>query len=94
MPLTKELTTAVAQLLASAQAAFTISDETADIKQSADALRATLAEWSALDNRVESTVRGMLGLVQSRCKHVDAQRGHNERDGSWMNTCSTCGASE
>ena len=90
----KELNEAVGKLLASAQMAFTPSDELADIKQSTDTLRALLREWQAHDKRVESTVIGLLRLVQSRCKHVGAQRGRNERDGSWMNACPTCGASE
>jgi len=36
----------------------------------------------------------MLGLVRQGCKHVNAKRGYNERDGSWMNPCPHCGASE
>jgi hypothetical protein len=90
----KELNEAVAKLLTSAQMAFTSSDEPADIKQSTETLRALLREWQAHDKRLESTVYGLLRLVQSRCKHVGAQRGSNERDGAWMNTCPTCGASE
>jgi len=92
--MSKELDTAVAQMLTTAQTTFTTSYEPADIKQSTDALREMLREWREHDKRVESTVVGLLRLVQSRCKHVGAQRGHNERDGSWMNTCPTCGASE
>jgi hypothetical protein len=91
---TKELDDAVSQLLTSAQLTFTISDAAADIKQSTDALRALLHEWRTHDSRVESTVVGLLRLMQSRCKHVGARRGHNERDGSWMAACPTCGASE
>jgi hypothetical protein len=90
----KELKDAVEQLLASAQAAFTTSDELAHIKQSTSALRELLREWQTHDKRVESTVVGLLRLVQARCTHVGAQRGRNERDGSWMNACPTCGASE
>lgn len=92
--MTKELAAAVSQLLNNAQTAFTTSDEPADIKQSADALRALLREWQAHDKRVESTVIGLLRLMQSRCKHVGAKRGYNERDGSWMSPCPTCGDSE
>jgi hypothetical protein len=36
----------------------------------------------------------MLVLVRSGCRHEKAQRGYNERDGSWMNPCPHCGASE
>lgn len=93
-PANKELNEAVGKLLAAAQMTFTTSDDLADIKQSTNALRALLREWQAHDKRVESTVIGLLRLVQSRCKHVGAQRGSNERDGSWMNACPTCGASE
>jgi hypothetical protein len=91
---TRELDTAVVQLLDAAQTAFTTSDNPADIKQSTDVLRALFREWQAHDKRVESTMVGLLKLVQSRCKHVGAERGYNERDGSWMNPCPTCGASE
>lgn len=91
--MSKELDIAVAQLLAAAQTAFTTSDEIAAIKQSTDALRALLHEWRAHDKRVESTVVGLLRLVQSRCKHVGAQTGYNQRDGSWMAPCPTCGES-
>lgn len=92
--MSKELDAAVAQLLATAQMAFTASDEPADIKRSTDALRELFREWQAHDKRVDSTVIGLLRLVQSRCKHVGAKRGYNERDGSWMAPCPTCGASE
>jgi hypothetical protein len=92
--MSKELKDAVEQLLASAQAAFTTSDDLADIKQSTDALTALAREWQQHSERVRSTVTGLLKLVQSRCKHVGAQRGYNDRDGSWMNSCPTCGASE
>ena len=92
--MSKELKDAVEQLLASAQAAFTTSDEPADIKQSTDALSALAREWQRHSERVRSTVTGLLNLVQSRCKHVGAQRGYNDRDGSWMNSCPTCGASK
>lgn len=90
----KELDTVVAQLLATAQTTFTTSDDLADIKKSTDALRALYQEWQAHEKRVHSTVIGLLRLVQSRCKHVGAQRGYNERDGSWMAPCQTCGHSE
>lgn len=91
--MTKELDAAVSQLLASAQMAFTTSDALPDIKQSTDALREMLREWREHDKRVESTVVGLLRLVQSRCKHVGAQTGRNDRDGSWMAPCPTCGDS-
>jgi len=88
------LAAALGQALTSAQTAFTISNESADIKQSTDALRALLHEWQTHHDRVETLVRGLLEIVQARCKHDGAKRGHNERDGSWMNPCPTCGASE
>lgn len=92
--MSKELDTAVTQLLASAQTAFTISDDPADITRSTKELQEMLREWRAHDKRVDATVIGLLRLVQSRCQHVGAQRGYNERDGSWMAPCPTCGASE
>ena len=92
--MSKDLDAAVAQLLTSAQMAFTTSDEPADIKQSTDALRALMQSWRKQDQRVESTVIGLIRLVQARCKHVGAKRGYNERDGSWMAPCPTCGHSE
>lgn len=91
--MTKDLDNVVNQLLASAQAAFTTSDELADIKRSTDALRELLLAWQTNDKRVSSTVIGLLRIVQSRCKHVGAERGYNERDGSWMAPCPTCGDS-
>ena len=36
----------------------------------------------------------MLRLAREGCEHKDAKRGHNERDGDWMNPCPHCGASE
>jgi hypothetical protein len=92
--MSKELDTAVAQLLTSAQMAFTTSDDLTEIKQSTEALRDLIRQWREQDKRVESTVIGLLRLVQSRCKHIGATRGHNERDGSWMSPCPTCGHSE
>ena len=89
----QELDCAVSQLLTSAQMAFTTSDALPDIKQSTDALREMFRRWREHDKRVESTVVGLIRLVQSRCKHVGARTGHNERDGSWMAPCPTCGDS-
>ena len=91
--MTKELDAAVSQLLASAQMAFTTSDALPDIKQSTDALSELFRQWREHNKRVESTVLGLLQLVRSRCKHVGAQTGYNERDGSWMAPCPTCGDS-
>lgn len=36
--------------------------------------------------------RTMLKLARAGCKHVGAEHGHNDRDGSWMNACPHCGA--
>lgn len=91
--MSKELDEAVSQLLAAAQDAFTISDTPVDLKQSAETLSALLHEWSAHSKRIQSTVGGLLQLVQSRCKHEGAATGYNSRDGSWMAPCPTCGAS-
>lgn len=32
-------------------------------------------------------------IKSSNCKHKGAQTGYNERDGSWMAPCPTCGDS-
>ena len=91
--MSNELDAAINQLLAEAQAAFTSSNDLADIKRSTDTLRAALHAWKAQDERVKATLRGLLNLVCARCKHDGAARGHNERDGSWMAPCPTCGDS-
>ena len=89
--MSKELDAVVAQLLTTAQMTFTTSDALPDIKQSTEALRELLREWREHDKRVEATVVGLLRLICSRCKHVGAVTGYNERDGSWMAPCPTCG---
>lgn len=38
--------------------------------------------------------RTMLAMIRKGCDHRNAKRGYNERDGSWMNPCPHCGASE
>lgn len=38
--------------------------------------------------------REMLRLVRKGCKHEGAERGFNDRDGSWMNACPHCRATE
>lgn len=38
--------------------------------------------------------RTMLQMIRRGCKHEKAQRGYNERDGSWMAECPHCGQSE
>ncbi len=91
--MSKALDAAVALLLAEAQTAFTSSADPADIQQSAEALRKLISAWRVQDQRVEATVIGLLRLVQARCPHAGAQHGRNERDGSWMTPCPTCGAS-
>ena len=88
------LNIAVTAMLAEAQTVFTVSDDQEDIKRSADALRLLLRQWQTHDKRVETTIVGLLRLVQGKCDHAGAKRGYNERDGSWMNSCPTCGHSE
>lgn len=36
----------------------------------------------------------MLAMVRRGCDHKGAERGYNERDGSWMNACPHCGKTE
>lgn len=38
--------------------------------------------------------RELLALVRRGCGHEKAERGYNERDGSWMNACPHCGETE
>lgn len=87
------LRNSVEALLRQAQAALTFSKDPGDIKRACDALSEILRTWHVLDNHVSSSVRGLLQLVRQNCGHPNASRGYNERDGSWMNPCPTCGAS-
>ena len=80
-------------LLQLAQNALTFSKEPGDIKRACDDLRDLLRGWTTLDKHVDSTVRGLLQLVQKNCAHQGAQHGYNERDGNWMSPCPTCGES-
>lgn len=84
----------VLELLAEAQMAFTASRSPEEMRRSTSSLREILEVWRMYNEQVGTAVYGLLTLVQRNCKHPNAQRGHNERDGSWMNTCPTCGASE
>jgi len=85
---------AVNELLKRAQAALTFSTESADIKRACDDLRELLRAWDLLDDSVRSSVGGVLQIVRNNCKHPDAKRGYNERDGDWMSPCPVCGESE
>ena len=90
----RPLRAAVDALLQRAQAALTLSKEPADIKRACDDLRELLRVWNALDSHVTSSMSGLLQLVRKNCKHPDAARGYNERDGSWMSPCPICGESQ
>lgn len=58
----------------------------AEVKKLTDYIRAA--------NAGIEVARTMLAMVRKGCKHENAQRGYNERDGSWMNPCPHCGMTE
>lgn len=90
----RPLRDAMNALLQRAQAALTFSNQPDDIKRASDTLRAMLLMWRELDGHFSASVGGLLDMVQRNCKHPNAQRGFNERDGNWMSPCPTCGMSE
>lgn len=90
----KLLKDAVKEIIGEATAAFTIETDKRAIKESADKLSNLLREWNAMDGQVKKSIYSLLSVVRSNCKHEGAQRGYNERDGSWMNPCPTCEHSE
>ncbi len=83
----------VKALLGEAVTSFTASAEPADIKVSAKQLAEILHRWNAADKQIRQTIGTMLKTVRQNCKHVGAVRGYNDRDGSWMAPCPTCGES-
>lgn len=50
-----------------------------------------LTDYIKAANAGIEVARTMLHMVRKGCKHENAQRGYNERDGSWMNPCPHCG---
>jgi len=88
----EQLAGVVEVFLLEVQQAFTVNSDLASIKTSTTKLREMLRVWDAHNKQVRSVIIGLLDLVTARCKHVGAQTGYNERDGSWMNACPTCGA--
>lgn len=85
---------AVNKFLADVQKAFTVETDKDSIKESTAALREMLRKWQVHDKQVQSLTRNLIGIVCSYCDHAGAARGYNERDGSWMAPCPTCGHSE
>lgn len=70
--------------------AIVLSHDVAKIKENADYLRARLRD-------IDAERKAVVALMQannSLCAHDGAKRGYNERDGSWMNPCPTCGHAE
>lgn len=90
----KKLNEAVQEIIAEAQAAFSVSDDRSDIKASTSKLMNILKTWQAKDKLVTTAIIGLLKVVRSNCDHKGAQRGYNERDGDWMNPCPHCGDSK
>ena len=74
-------------------AEMTTSFDPSDIRGSSGKLRDALTRWRNMNKFVETTLIGLLKIITSSCVHKGAQHGSNERDGSWMNTCPTCGHS-
>lgn len=64
------------------------------ISKAAKSLREMLKLWSSHHNLAEKSLRAFLKLVTDECDHAGARHGHNERDGSWMSPCPTCGHSK
>lgn len=58
----------------------------AEVKKLTDCIRAANADIEV--------ARSMLKMVRQGCRHENAKRGYNERDGHWMAPCPHCGASE
>ncbi len=73
---------------------FTASRDPVKIKESTDRIAELLREWDAASKTVTRALRGLLDTVRSGCDHKGATTGYNERDGSWMNPCPTCGESK
>lgn len=84
---------AVRAILSNAVLVFSVSPDESAIKSSSQALSDLLNRWVAADKQVRQTIGTMLETVRSNCKHKGAQTGYNERDGSWMAPCPTCGDS-
>jgi hypothetical protein len=83
----------VKSILGNAVAVFSASAEPSAIRSSSQALSDLLSRWAAADKQVRQTIGTMLMTVRANCKHAGAQTGYNDRDGSWMAPCPTCGES-
>lgn len=88
-----KLDEAVSESIAKATAAFVVSSDKVKIKEATTVLRAVLTEWQAKACSVQQAIAGLLDVIRRSCDHAGAQRGCNERDGSWMNACPHCGES-
>ena len=92
-----DLTVAVEGVFAEAMRAWArcaLSSGPEDIKVATTELEDLLRFMESTVKPARVGIASMLEQVRARCKHPGAQRGHNERDGSWMNRCPTCGATE
>lgn len=92
--MSEELERAVGRFVGAATAAFTASRDHERIKTATTKIRDLLLEWRAASETVQRALGGLLDTIQAGCDHKGAQRGYNERDGSWMNPCPHCGRSE
>lgn len=84
-------------LLVTAEAAskcLIVGKDKPRIKEATTELRQLLALWAEHNKAATETIRTLLAVAREWCDHAGAQRGYNERDGSWMNPCPTCGHSE
>lgn len=84
----------VAEFLRQASEHIVLDPNDENIKTATDNLRALMKQWVTYDKLVRTQISTLIGLACSHCKHPNARRGHNERDGSWMATCPVCGATE
>ena len=94
MSVSNAMDQAVADYVAIATSNVVTSNDKEEIRRKTEAIRAALAELRAKTDIAKEVLVPLLEMAQRRCTHEDAQRGYNGRDGSWMNTCPTCGASE
>lgn len=63
------------------------------IKSVADLLRQRLKDHQTVFDMERAPAIALLDMVQKLCKHKGAETGYNDRDGSWMSPCPTCGHS-
>lgn len=70
-----------------------IGRDKARIKSATDELGRLLTLWTNSGRAAADLLRQLLTAARRQCDHAGAQSGYNERDGSWMSPCPTCGDS-